>query len=263
MILLARQRQEQIAALLHSREHCGVGELARRFGVSEMTIRRDLHALADHGRAIRTHGGAAASPRVSFEFDFLRRRKTREAAKAAIAAAAAALVRDGERVLLDSGTTTLAMAAHLKARKNLTIITTSLPIASALQFCPSLRVLLLGGYLRPDSPDLIGALTESNLEQLRADVAVLGADAVDDTGTVYHQLPETARLVAKMAAAAGRAYVVADSSKVGRTALARTGSLREWEALITDDGLSSSQAARLRRSAVRLILARPKGTRDA
>lgn len=255
----SRQRQEQIAALLETQEHCGVAELARRLGVSDMTIRRDLRALASHGRAIRTHGGAAATPRVSFEFEFLRRGKTQESAKRAIAAAAAQFVRDGERVLLDSGTTTLALAQLLKSKRDLTVITTSLPIASTLQFCAGVRVLLLGGVLRADSPDLIGALTEANLEQLRADVAVIGADAIDERGTIYHQSPEIARLVGKMAASAARVYVAADSSKIGRTALARSGSLRKWNGLITDSGIASTTSAALKRAGVRVIKARVTG----
>lgn len=255
MLLNSRKRQEQIAALLESRQHCGVMELAQRFGVSDMTIRRDLRALADHGRAIRTHGGAAASSKVSFEFEFLRRRRTQESAKQAVGAAAAKLVRDGDKVLLDSGTTTLALAQHLKSKQNLTIITTSLPVASTLQFCAGVRVLLLGGYVRADSPDLIGALTEFNLEQLRADVAILGADAVDERGAVYHESPETSRLVAKMAAAAQRVYVVADSSKIGRTALMKSGSLSRWNGLVTDSKLPKAMAAALKRGGVQVIKA--------
>ncbi len=223
-----------MAAFLDERQFSTVEELQRRFGVSDMTIRRDLAALARAGRVIRTHGGASAAPKISFEFAFLRRQQTAEVAKQAIGRAAANLVQDGQSVLLDSGTTTLAVATALKARRNLTVITTSLPVASALQFCPTIRVLLLGGFVRADSPDLSGAVTESNLEQLHADVAIVGADGVDDRGRVYHAAPEVARLVGKMAAAAARVYVVADSSKLGRKALARSGDLTKWDGLVTE-----------------------------
>jgi DeoR/GlpR family transcriptional regulator of sugar metabolism len=111
-----------------------VDELAARFAVSGMTIRRDLQILADQGKVIRTHGGAAMAERISFEFDFLRRAKEHEDAKLAIGVAAAALVADGQAVLFDSGTTTLAISRELHGKRNLTVITTSLPIASQLQY---------------------------------------------------------------------------------------------------------------------------------
>ena len=142
-----------------------------------MTVRRDLKSLAERGKVLRTHGGAALAERVSFEFDFLHRLREHQAAKDAIAVAAAAVVEDGESVLLDSGTTTLALAKQLCQKQRLTVVTTSLPIAAQLQYDRHIEVLLLGGYVRPSSPDLVGAMTEANLESLRADVAFLAPPA--------------------------------------------------------------------------------------
>ena len=133
-------RQSQIITLLQKQERYSVDELRSHFRVSDMTIRRDLDALASRGQIIRTHGGALAAPKISFEFSFLRRRQVQESAKDRIADAAAKLVTDGQTVMLDSGTTTLAVAERLKVRRDLTVITSSLPIAAALQFCQSLRV---------------------------------------------------------------------------------------------------------------------------
>jgi DeoR family transcriptional regulator, fructose operon transcriptional repressor len=225
-------RWERICALVSQQGECSVEELIEILGVSGMTIRRDLQALAEQGKVIRTHGGAALAERISFEFDFLRRAKQQQAAKAAIGATAAALVEEGQSLLLDSGTTTLALSRQLRGHR-LTVITTSLPIASQLQYDPQITVLLLGGYLRAGSPDLAGALTESNLETLHADVAFIGADAIDARGAVYNQSPEVARMLTKMAAAANRVFVVADHTKLGRTALWRFGQLQDW-ALVTD-----------------------------
>jgi DeoR/GlpR family transcriptional regulator of sugar metabolism len=135
------------------------------------------------------------------------------------------------------------------------VITTSLPIAAALQFEEQAKVLLLGGYLRAGSPDLIGALTEANLETLRADLAFIGADGIDRRGGVYNRSPEVARLLAKMAGAARKVYVVADGSKLGKTALSRFGRLQEFEGLITDDKADRGIVASLRKGAVRVIRA--------
>ena len=161
-----QQRQDSICRLLRQRGECSVEELARRLGVSGMTVRRDLAALARQGKVLRTHGGAAMADRISFDFVFRERLGRRRAAKDAVARAAAERIADGQSVLLDSGTTTLALARQLHGKERLTVITTSLPIAAELQFDRQIEVLLLGGYLRAGSPDLIGALTESNLETL-------------------------------------------------------------------------------------------------
>jgi len=249
-------RQERICAMLGARGQCSVEEFAAALGVSGMTVRRDLQSLAMAGKVIRTHGGAAMAGRISFEFDFLKRVRQNEAAKAAIGAAAAGLVADGQSVLLDSGTTTLALARCLHGKQNLTVITTSLPLASQLQYDQQIAVLLLGGYVRAGSPDLAGALTESNLETLHADLAIIGADGIDARGAVYNQSPEVARMLTRMAAAASRVYVVADHSKLGKPALWRFGYLRDWTGLVTDAGADRTALARLEKSGIHVIKAR-------
>lgn len=247
-------RLEQICGLVTQHGECSVEELAELFGVSGMTIRRDLQLLVDQGKVIRTHGGAAMAERISFEFDFLKRAKEQESAKEAIAVAAAALVDAGQSVLLDSGTTTLALSRQLRGKK-LTVITTSLPIASQLQYDAAIDVLLLGGHLRAGSPDLVGALTEGNLESLHADVAFIGADGIDARGMVYNQSPEVARMLTKMAAAASRVFVVADHSKLGKTALWRFGQLKDWDGLVTDAQADRAVLKSLEKSGVRVIKA--------
>ena len=250
-----QQRQQSICRLLRQHGECSVEELTRRLGVSGMTVRRDLAALARQDKVLRTHGGAAMADRISFDFVFRERLGQRCAAKDAVARAAAARIADGQSVLLDSGTTTLALARQLHGKERLTVITTSLPIAAELQFDQQIEVLLLGGYLRAGSPDLIGALTESNLETLRADIAFLGADGIDGRGCVYNESPEVARMLTKMAAAVKSVYVVADSSKLGRTALWRFGRLSDWTGLITNADADRRTLASLRKAGVRLVLA--------
>ena len=248
-------RQNQIIEKLSQQGVCSIEELVARFHVSGMTIRRDLEMLAEQGKVIRTHGGAARAERVNFEFEFLNRVQEHQAAKEAIARAAAAQIKDGESVLLDSGTTTLALAQQLLGRRGLTVITTSLPIAAQLQHDTEIEVLLLGGYIRASSPDLAGALTEANLETVQADVAFLGALGVDCDGAVYQGTPEVARLLAKMARAAARVFVVADGSKLGKTALCRSGRLQDWTALVTDAGADRGLLASLKKAGVRLLKA--------
>ena len=251
-----RTRQNQICDLVARHGECSIDELIERLGVSGMTIRRDLQSLAEQGKVIRTHGGAALAERVSFEFEFLKRVKDRRGAKEAIAIAAAAQIKDGESVMLDSGTTTLELAKQLRGKQGLTVVTTSLPIAAQLQYDRQIEVLLLGGYLRASSPDLVGALTETNLEALKADVAFIGAHGVDRRGGVYQDSPEVGRMLSKMAASAGRVFVLADSSKLGKPALWRFGRLQEWAGLITDVGVERSLLTSLKKAGARVIKAK-------
>lgn len=246
-------RLSRILDIINAQGEAQIADLSTSLGVSDMTIRRDLDALALNGKVIRTHGGAALSGRVVFDFQFMQRTREHETAKQQIAFIAASLVKDGQSVLLDSGTTTLAVAHALKAKKRLTVITTSLPIASELQHCEHIDLILLGGALRREAPDLIGPLTDNNLEQLKADIAFIGADAVDNQGKVYNKSMAVARMLSRMATSARHVYVVADSTKIGHTALSRFGTLKGWNGLITDNDLPSLQVAALQKAGCKVL----------
>src|SRR5690606_10030580 len=109
----------------------------------------------------------------------------------------------------------------------------------------AIDLVLLGGLLRRDAPDLIGALTESNLETLHADIAFIGADGIDLQGNIYNASLAVGRMLGKMAGSANQVYVVADSSKIGRPALTRFGNIVGWDGLITDDGIAPEHLAAL------------------
>lgn len=248
-------RHQKLMEIIATHGECSIDRLARELGVSDMTIRRDLQTLSEDGKVLRTHGGAAATQRVSFEFEFLKQIEENRKAKQAIARLAATHIEDGQSVLLDSGTTTLALAEELRHKRQLTVVTTSLPIASKLQFSPQITVLLLGGYVRNSSPDLAGALTESNLETLSAEVAFVGAAGIDRQGGVYQHSPEIARLLSKMVQAARKAYVLADSSKFDKTPLCRCGHLKDWAGLFTDGNVPPDVLASLRKIGVATFVA--------
>ncbi|WP_428307928.1 DeoR/GlpR family DNA-binding transcription regulator [Lacipirellula sp.] len=248
-------RDKKLIEMIAANGECSIDQLATELGVSDMTIRRDLQSLAESGKIIRTHGGAAMAESVSFGFEFLKKYGQHQEAKEAIAKLAAGKVEEGQSVLLDSGTTTLAIATQLRAKPNITVVTTSLPIASRLQYAPKVEVLLLGGYVRPTSPDLVGALTESNLESLCADIAFIGAAGIDHKGIVYQQSPEVAKMLATMVKSAKVVYLVADSSKFGKTALCRCGKLQDWDGIITDRGVDKKLVESFAKKGVQVLLA--------
>ena len=238
-----------------------MGALAEQFGVSGMTIRRDLQELADEGRVLRTYGGAAPAPRISFEFRFLENAQRNAEAKLEIAGLVSSIVEPGQTVILDSSTTTLAIARRLKSADRLTVVTTSLPIASELFGLDHITTVLLGGTLRKDSPDLFGAITDQNLELLRGDIAFLGADAVDTNGGLYNAVPELGRMLSRMAMAATHSYAVADHSKFDRHELMRFADVKNWAGLITDSGLDRSIARQLEKAGVNLVQPKPSPRR--
>lgn len=249
----ADARRSQLIELLERRGEQGVESLASHFGVSGMTIRRDLQDLADEGKVLRTHGGAAPAARITFEFRFLDKLQHRAAQKEAIAELAASLVKPGQSVMLDSGTTTLAVARKLKAISRLTVITTSLPIASELFGIEGIDLILLGGRLRKDAPDLIGAITDQNLDVLRTDFAFIGADAISEDGGLYNGVPDLARMLTRMASCASSIYAVADSSKVGKHELMQFANVRDWKGLITDSELDASHKRLLQKAGVNIL----------
>jgi DeoR/GlpR family transcriptional regulator of sugar metabolism len=239
-------RQAQIREQFAARPGVSVSELAREFGVCVMTIRRDLTALEGKSHIQRTHGGAVLTERMMLEFDYRDRRGYQRAAKQAIAREARKLVQPGQRLILDTGTTTLELAALLKDGKDLTVITPSLAVASELQHAPGVEVILLGGVIRRGSPDLTGPATEHCLELFAADFAFQGADGIGTDGAIYNSDLRLARVDKIMRRVAAKSCVLADSKKIGLTALARNGTLADVAIFITD---TAAPAAALRRFA--------------
>lgn len=248
--LTQMQRLEAIRHKLLKEDEVSIDELARRFKVSGMTVRRDFELLESRGDVVRTHGGAALARRLTFEFSFRERQNTNNRQKVQIARQAARYIEDGHVVMLDTGTTTLEIARQVIGRRNVTVITTSLAIVSALQFATGIRLILLGGFLRGGSPDLHGPLTEQNVEIFRADLAFMGADAIDSAGNTYADDLQVVNLDRRMAARAARVIVVADSSKFGRSGMCRVFSPQDYGRIISDSGIDKDV---LRRFAKRKI----------
>ena len=251
-------RQTQIRERFSAQPGISIAELAREFDVSEMTIRRDLSALEAKTHIQRTHGGAVLTERMILEFDYRERREKNRAAKCAIAAEARKLVRPGQRLLLDTGTTTLELAALLADGEDLTVITPSLAVASELQHAAGVEVILLGGVIRRGSPDLTGPVTEHCLEMFAADLAIQGADGIGLDGTIYNSDLRLARVDKLMRQVAKRSCVLADHTKIGQTALARCGSLADVDIFITDRGAPADVLKRFGKLGPEVIAVAPK-----
>lgn len=241
----AAARHEQILSALREHGRVGVAELAGSFGVSEMTVRRDLEQLESQGLCERVHGGAVPAVSRSYEPPFGVRAEQRMDAKARIGKAVAAMLADHETVLLDIGTTTLEVARALKSHRGLTVVTHSLRIASELADEHGLRVICLGGIVRPGEQSLVGRATEEAMQQFYVDVCVLGVGGLDaDAGLTEFNLDDAA--IKRVALERGRRVIVAaDAAKLGAVAFAAIASVDVVDTVVTDAPADHPEVGRL------------------
>ena len=249
--MLPAQRREQILRTVRTGP-AHVGDLATAFGVSEMTVRRDLHELERDGKLTRVHGGAM---RTVAEPAFAEIVIERLEHKSRIGALAADLVTDGQTIMLDIGTTTLQLARHLRGRE-LTVITSNLAAYEELLPEPSIELVLLGGIVRRNYRSLVGVLAEDALRQLRADVAFLGASGIDgdDLSIVDTTMVEVPIKRAMMAAAA-RTVLLVDSAKFGMRGVVKVCDATEVDALVTDDEVPPAAGEALTGAGVEVLIA--------
>lgn len=227
----AEQRRALILQRLQRQGSMDVLELARVFDVSEHTIRRDLNRLDAAGVLRKTHGGAVVLDSARLGFDA--RAGLLAGAKDAIGRSAAGWVEVGQTVVLDAGSTTLAMARALSARP-LTVITNALDVAMLFERDPSVRLVLTGGSWHAASRGLRGAAAVEMLARCRADWAVLGACALDLRAGVTVTDEDDAELKRAMVAAASRTLVLADHSKHGSVAPFAVAGWGRIDRLVTD-----------------------------
>lgn len=254
------ERQRIIVDRLREADQVAVAELAEATGASEMTVRRDLDHLASRGVLRRVHGGAVPAAPSGIEPPFAARATMGIAAKRAIAAAAAELIRDGETIVLDSGTTALELARLLRGRP-VTVMPLSLHAAGELADDPAVRLLLPGGEPRPGEQSLIGPLTCASLRALRFDVAVLSPCAFGlEPGLTAFDLGD-AEVKRTALAVSARAIVLADGAKWGRAALAHVCPADRPDVVVTDPGAPEDQRAALADLGVLVHVAVPPESR--
>lgn len=248
------QRIKHISKLVAQGQPLVVADLAKKFNVSDMTIHRDLNKLQEQGQIERTYGGALPAEKMEFEFDFANKRAANQKAKKAIAKEALKFVKPGQRLILDTGTTTLELAYLLRDIENLTVITPSLAVASVLNFSPDIQTVLLGGILRKGSPDITGAVAEKVLDMFMVDIVFQGADGIGLNGEMYNSDMRIAKVDQKMRKRANRAYILCDSSKIGKIEFASNGSLADADALITDNKITEEQLAALKQLGTEILI---------
>lgn len=233
--VFADERQAQIAELVSVRGRARIGELAKQFGVTEPTIRKDLRVLQSKGLLKRTHGGALAM-QPTVEREFAGRQDTNIAAKEAIARRCVRLLNDGDSVFLDSGTTVSAVAGAIAAHGSglrLSTLTTSLGVINTLADVPGIDCVLLGGQLRRVDGAVVGALTLENLQRFTFSLAFIGVSGFSDMGISVGSLAEAA-VKADAIERARKVVLAVDHTKVGTTDFARISGLDVVDIVVMD-----------------------------
>jgi DeoR/GlpR family transcriptional regulator of sugar metabolism len=246
-------RRDQVAAFIAKSGDASFSELAARFSVSEMTIRRDVEALELEGLIRRVRGGAISVVGRSHEPPIAERRLLNVEAKQSIGKAAAALLQDGETAIVDIGTTTLECARALTGFRGLTVVTASLLVAAELSNAAGIRTLLTGGVIRPGEMSLIGHRAEDSFDDLNCDTVFLGVGGVDvDRGLTEFNLDD-ARVKRAALKAARRCVLLADESKFGRVTFATVAPLSQVDVLVTDAAAEHPLVVQARDAGVQVV----------
>lgn len=254
----AADRREQIVRMLDEADRLSVSRLAEHFGVTDVSIRRDLTILEEAGQLRRVHGAAVAAARGWRDGGFAQRARDHRDAKARIGAVAATLITSGDVVIFDSGTTVLQVAAHvpgpLRDGSVLTAVTNSLPVIDETTGWVRPHLICLGGLYLPDHRALVGPQTVADLRELSADIVFLGCDGLTiETGlTTPHVL--VAEVGSTMVARARRVVAVTDSSKLGRRGFTPIAPISAVDVLVTDDEADPAEVERLRAAGVDVIV---------
>ena len=252
--MLNEERRRAILDLLSRQGRVLVTELSGHVETSQVTIRKDLEVLHAHGMVHRTHGGALPCRDGVLEDPTLREKeKLHRHEKLRIADSAASMVKEGQVIILDSGTTTTAIARALRSFRNLAIITNAVNIATELAGT-AVEVILTGGTLRKNSFSLVGPIAEETLRRLSADLLFLGVDGFD----VHYGLSTPNLLEAKvnrvMVEVAKRTVAVCDSSKFGRRSLSLIVPTSGLQEVITDRGAPKSDLRVLKQARIEVTL---------
>ena len=253
--MLTEQRRRAVLHAIRSEAGVQTTHLADRFGVSEMTIRRDLDELAEQGLVRRVHGGAVTPRPMRDEPPFDATRVEREPAKQRVGALAAGMVRPGDTVIIDIGTTALQVARHLHRRPGLTIVTNNMAVYEEFIDDETVDLLLVGGLLRRNYRSLTGFLTEDSLRGIRADLVFLGISGVSEDLALLDTTVEEIQTKRAMLRAAEHRVLIADGAKFWGRGLGRVAGIDAVQTVITTDDAPEDRLEAIRDHGVEVRIA--------
>ncbi len=254
--LLKEERQQRILEVLQENRKVTVPDLSQQFGISEVTVRRDLHDLAENGQLRRAHRGALVAVTHPPEPPVIQRMNLEHAAKEAIAQAAVALVNEGDSIFIGSGSTTTFFARCLAYHARLTIITNALNIAAELSALDTQHsVVVIGGVIRSPELSLLGHIAEQALNEVRINKIFMGVQSLSlESGWTTDHLPEVST-TRKILAMSDELIILADHTKFGHTGAAFIAPVTRVSTLVTDAQADAAFIQQIKEKGVRLILA--------
>jgi DeoR family transcriptional regulator of aga operon len=233
----AVERRMEILDMVNLQGKARVEDLAELFKVSSVTIRSDLSFLEKNGYIVRSHGAAIPNTGFIAELSIHEKRGQNAGIKTLIGKAAATLIKDGDTVILDSGTTTREIATHLKSRENVVVMTNGLDVAMELANTSGVEVLMTGGVLRKSALSFSGSQAENSLRNYRFDKVFLGVDGFDlRVGITTHNEQE-ASLNRLMCDISETIIAVADSTKFSKRSCHMIREFGDIDILVTDSGI--------------------------
>lgn len=228
-----------------------VDELAAQFGVSRMTVHRDLDSLASQGIVRRVHGGVTVRSSNLVESNYLYRSRLAEREKQAIAFAGAEFIQPGQAIIIDDSTTVGQLTSFIPTRKPLTVITNSVAVVEQLRDAHDIETISLGGRYNSRFNACFGYICEHSISSLRANTLFMSASTVF-SGVAYHQQEDVVKTKRALMGIVDKRILMVDSTKFGVTALIRLADLSEFDVVLTDSGIAPTEAEMLRQNGVNL-----------
>lgn len=250
--MLVDERRHRIAELVVAQQAVTVADLSDKFGVSHVTIRSDLETLEKQGMLNRNRGGAVAPVILRFAPAFQEKTSVHLLEKQAIAKRAVELVENGDRVIIDSGSTSLLIARKLR-HYDITVVVNSVYTLNELIESPSVELITLGGSLYQPGMSFVGPLAEEFLDRIHVDKLFLGVNGVSPEGISVNNVQE-AGVKRKMIAAADQVIVLADASKVGVNSFIFLAPLKQVHTLVTNSGISSESLETFYESGLEVLI---------
>lgn len=251
--LYLEERRQEILRQVDSDGRVSVTHLSQQLGVSEVTIRADLQALADRKLVIRTHGGAISAGEGMVEIALAMRRQRQVQEKSRIGEACAAMISDGDAIILDSSSTALAIVQHLKSRRRLTIVTNSLTVAQELRDASGVTVVMPGGTLQPDTDSLIGTDGLEMLRKFNIQKGFFGAHGINWPEGLTDVSADEADVKRVLASMCRQIIAVLDATKWGQVGLASFAQAEEIGTIVTDAQAPDKLVAQARAVGIEVI----------
>ncbi len=233
-MLSTEQRRAEIISIIHTKGQVRVSELSDRFGISEVSIRKDLEFLEMQGQLSRVHGGAVGLNKLYVNMDLTERFKTNASAKKQLAKAIAPLIEDNDTIMMNAGTTLSYVLQAIQGKKNITLLTNSIPNATEASLYSSFQVKLLGGEVDEKYQFTYGEDAIRQLENYHATKCILSVDGISAAAGLSLYYSNEVSLARKMIACSDKLIVAADGTKLGKNTFAKIAEAQKTDILVTN-----------------------------